>query len=291
MNFSTLQLAMNDGIATIELAGPHPLNTFTVTTGHELISAFAALDQDHSVRAIIVTGRGEGAFCAGMDLATAGNVFGIDETREQHLARPYGEIADSEHLEAIRDLGGRVSLAISDCRKPVIGAINGLAIGVGATMTLAMDARIASDRARFGFVFGKIGIVPEACSTWFLPRVVGLPQAMDWMLSAEIFDAQEALRGGLVREITAADALVPAAHKLADRFTKGRSRVSTALTKQMLIHNALARTPMEAHKIESLAMFYTSMGDGAEGVRAFMEKRKPAFDANRPMPPFYPWWA
>jgi enoyl-CoA hydratase/carnithine racemase len=290
MTFSTLELAVEDGIATLSLAGPHPLNTFTVTTGHDLIAAFDALDKDNAVRAVIVTGRGQKAFCAGMDLGTVGNVFGIDETREPHLSHPYQEIAESEHLEAIRDLGGRVSLAISNCRKPVIGAINGLAIGVGATMTLAMDARIASEPARFGFVFGKIGIVPEACSTWFLPRIVGLPQAMDWLLSAEIFDAQEALRGRLVREVTAPDALLVSARQLADRFTQNKSRVSTALTKQMLIRNALARTPMEAHKIESLAMFYTSMGDGAEGVRAFIEKRAPNFDDQRPMPPFYPWW-
>jgi enoyl-CoA hydratase/carnithine racemase len=290
MNFSCIEIVIDDGIATLTLAGAHPLNTFSVTTGSELIAAFSALSEDNAVRAIIVTGRGEKAFCAGMDLAVDGNVFGLDESLESRLLGAFDGSVDGAPLEAIRDLGGRVALTIADCRKPVIAAINGLAIGIGATMTLAMDARIASDRARFGFVFGKIGIVPEACSTWFLPRIVGLPQAMDWMLSAEIFDAEEALRGKLVREVTLPEDLLASARALADRYTTDRSRVSTALIKQMLIRNALARTPTEAHKIESLAMFYTSIGDGAEGVRAFQEKRKPIFNNNRPMPPFYPWW-
>src|SRR5262249_49617604 len=156
------------------------------------------------------------------------------------------------------------ALAIYDCKKPVIAAINGPAVGIGATMTLSMDLRLASETARIGFVFGKLGIVPEACSTWFLPRLVGMQQAMEWMYSAEIFDAQEALRGGLVRSVHPPDQLLDAAYALARRFTHARSPVSIALIRQMLLRNGAAVHPLEAHRVESLGVFYTSIGDGQE---------------------------
>lgn len=290
MTFQTLEIEHDDEIATVRLNRPEHLNSFTVTMGHELIEVFRDVNEDARVRAVIVTGNGPKAFCAGMDLSADGNVFGIDESLEERLPALFEHAIDSEELEAVRDMGGRLTLAIADCGKPVIGAVNGVAVGIGATMTLAMDARVAATTARFGFVFNKLGIVPEACSTWFLPRIVGLSQALEWMLSAEIFDAQEALRGRLVREITEPDALLPAARALADKFTLGRSRVATALTKQMLLRNPTADSPLVAHKLESLGMFYTSIGDGKEGVQAFLERRAPKFDASRPMPPFYPWW-
>lgn len=290
MKPQTIAIEIVDEIATITLNRPNQLNSFTVTMGRELIAAFHQLSDDDGVRAVIVTGSGPKAFCAGMDLSTDGNVFGLDENLHDRLPDLFNHPIESEELSTIRDFGGQLTLAIADCRKPVIAAINGVAVGVGVTMTLAMDARIASTSARFGFVFNKIGIVPEACSTWFLPRIVGLPQALEWALSANIFDAQEALRGGLVRSIEEPDALLAAARALADQFTLGRSRVSTALTKQMLVRNSSTLSPMDAHKIESLAMFYTSIGDGKEGVQAFKERREPKYDPSRPMPPFYPWW-
>jgi enoyl-CoA hydratase/carnithine racemase len=289
MSYETITIDVEDEIATITLNRPDKLNAFSVTMAGELQQAFNTASEDHGVRAVIVTGAGK-AFCAGMDLSREGNVFGLDETHEERLPSLFDLPIDSEELAGVRDLGGQLALSILNCRKPVIGAINGAAVGIGATMTLSMDARIASDQARFGFVFGRIGIVPEACSTWLLPRIVGLPRALEWMYAADIFDAQEALQGGLVREVAAADALMKSARHLADRFTRNRSRVGTALTKQMLLHNPTQPNPMMAHKIESLSMFYASIGDGKEGVRAFLEKRAPTFDTNRPMPPFYQWW-
>ncbi|HET8705092.1 MAG TPA: enoyl-CoA hydratase-related protein, partial [Pseudomonadales bacterium] len=192
----------------------------------------------------------------------------------------------------VRDTGGRVTLAIYDCKKPVIAAINGAAVGIGATMTLAMDFRLASEKARIGFVFGKIGVAPEACSTWFLPRLVGLSQAMEWVYSGDILDAAEALRGGLVRSVSRPENLLEDAKALARRFITDRSPVSLALMRQMLLRNPAYPHPREAHRIESLAMFYTSIGDGKEGVRSFLEKRAPHYthSATTDMPPFYPWW-
>jgi enoyl-CoA hydratase/carnithine racemase len=289
MPLTTIKIDIDDEVATLTLNRPDQLNAYSVTMAHELMQAFNDLSESSGVRAVIVTGAGK-AFCAGMDLSREGNVFGIDESLEGQLPDLLDLPIDSPELAGMRDLGGQLALSILNCCKPVIGAINGAAVGIGATMTLSMDARIASDKARFGFVFGRIGIVPEACSTWLLPRIVGLPRAMEWIYSADIFDAQEALRGGLVREITGPDALLSAARTLADRFSKNRSRTALALTKQMLIHNPAQTSPMLPHKLESLSMFYASIGDGKEGVRAFLEKRAPRFDNSRPMPPFYKWW-
>jgi enoyl-CoA hydratase/carnithine racemase len=191
----------------------------------------------------------------------------------------------------VRDTGGRVSLAIYDCKKPVIAAINGAAVGVGATMTLAMDFRLASEKARIGFVFGKIGVTPEACSSWFLPRIVGLQQALEWVYTADIFDAAEAQRAGLVRSVHAPDDLLAEARAFAHRLVDGRSPVAVALARQMMLRNSALPDPLSAHKVDSLAMFYTSLADGKEGVASFREKRPAQFEgkASR-MPPFYPWW-
>jgi enoyl-CoA hydratase/carnithine racemase len=193
----------------------------------------------------------------------------------------------------VRDTGGRVTLAIFNCAKPVIAAINGAAVGIGATMTLAMDFRIASEKARIGFVFGKIGITPEACSTWFLPRIVGIQQALEWCYSAEIMDGHEAQRGGLVKAVVAPDQLLPEAYKLARKFIDNRSPVAIALTRQMMYRNSAQPHPLEAHKVDSLAIFYASLQDGKEGVRSFLEKRAPQFTARVPddLPPFYRDWA
>ncbi len=225
-----------------------------------------------------------------MDLSVGGNVFGLDESQEPTLSDMHDRLEDPAVLEGVRDTGGRVTLAIYACTKPVIAAINGPAVGIGATMTLAMDVRMASEKARVGLVFGKIGIVPEACSTWFLPRIVGISRALELVYSADILDAAAAREAGLVRSVHAPDELLPAAYELAARFTRHRSPVATALTRQMMYRNSAQPHPLEAHRIDSLAMFYTSRGDGKEGVASFLEKRDPDFSGRTTdMPPFYPW--
>lgn len=288
--YETLRYEVADGILTLHLDRPESLNAFTVTMANELVSAFDRASADDSVAAIVVTGSGK-AFCAGMDLSSEGNVFGLDETQRPTLQDLDDRFEDPEIVDGVRDTGGRVSLAIFRCLKPVIAAINGAAVGIGATMTLPMDVRIASDRARIGFVFGRLGIVPEACSTWFLPRIVGMSQALELVYSADIIDASTALELGLVREVVPEQDLLPTAYALARRFTEGRSPVATALMRQMLYRNASAPDPVDAHRVESLAMFYTSMGDGKEGVAAFLEKRPAEFTGRVPedMPPFHPW--
>ncbi|MCC7267283.1 MAG: crotonase/enoyl-CoA hydratase family protein [Caulobacteraceae bacterium] len=289
MAYSTLTYDIDDRILTLTLNRPDSLNAFTVEMAHELIDAFRRASDDDAVGAIVVTGRGR-AFCAGMDLSRAGNVFGLDEAQSPTLSDMRERLEDPAIRDGVRDTGGRVTLAIFDCKKPVIAAINGPAVGIGLTMTLAMDIRMAADSARMGFVFGRLGIVPEACSSWFLPRLVGPQQALEWVLSGDIFDAEEGLRGGLLRSIHPRDDLLPAAYALARKFIDRRSPVAVALARQMLLRNAAQAHPIEAHRVDSLAMFYTSIGDGKEGVAAFLEKRDPTFAGRATaMPPFYPW--
>jgi enoyl-CoA hydratase/carnithine racemase len=290
MTYATLDFALDDGVATLTLNRPEQLNAFTVTMANELVAAFGRASEDDAVRAVVVTGAGR-AFCAGMDLSVPGNVFGLNEALTPSLDDMTRWLDDPQIVEGVRDTGGRVALAIYDCKKPVIAAINGAAVGIGATMTLPMDFRLASERARIGFVFGRLGITPEACSTWFLPRIVGLQQALEWVYSADIFDAQEALRAGLVRSVHAPEDLLAEAHALAHRIVDGRSPVATALARQMLLRNSAQPDPLAAHRVDSLAMFYTSNADGKEGVAAFREKRAPQFSGRASqMPPFYPWW-
>lgn len=291
-NFQTLACELADGILTITLNRPEQLNAFTPQMAGELIDAFRAASSEDAVRAVIVTGAGK-AFCAGMDLSAQGNVFGLDESLRPTIADMHRRLEDPAIVHGVRDTGGRVTLSIFECTKPVIGAINGAAVGIGATMTLAMDVRLASEKARIGFVFGKIGIVPEACSSWFLPRLVGVSQALEWVYSGDIFDAQEAVRGGLVKAAYPPEQLLAEAKQLARRFVDNRSPVATALARQMMYRNSAQAHPLDAHRIESLAMFYTSVGDGKEGVRSFLEKRAPEFKAraSSDLPPFYDEWA
>jgi enoyl-CoA hydratase/carnithine racemase len=290
MHYQTLDWQVADGILTLTLNRPEQLNAFTVTMANELVDAFNRASEDDAVRAIVVTGSGR-AFCAGMDLSVPGNVFGLDESQAPTLDDMHDRLEDPAIFKGVRDTGGRVTLAIYNCKKPVIAAINGAAVGIGATMTLAMDVRLVSTKARIGFVFGKIGVVPEACSSWFLPRIVGISQALDWVYSGDILDAEEVLRGGLVKAIHAPEDLLAEAYKLARRYVSNRSPVAVALIRQMLYRNAAQDHPVEAHRIDSLGMFYTSIGDGKEGVRSFLEKRDPAFTGKASaMPPFYPWW-
>jgi enoyl-CoA hydratase/carnithine racemase len=287
--YETLDYSVSEGILTLTLDRPDHLNAFTVEMADELVDAYDRASGDDDVAAIVVTGRGR-AFCAGMDLSVGGNVFGLHESLEPTMADLHDRLEDPEILEGVRDTGGRVALATYRCTKPVVGAINGAAVGIGATMTLPMDVRLASERARIGFVFGRLGIVPEATSTWFLPRIVGISRALEWVYSADILSAEEAHEGGLVRSVHPEGELLDAAYDLARRFTKNRSPVATALTRQMMYRNAAQPHPLEAHRVDSLAMFYTSIGDGKEGVAAFLEKREPDFTGRTTdMPPFYPW--
>ena len=278
MNYTTLDCKVADRVLTVMLNRPERLNAFTVTMADELEHAFRRASADDDVGAVVVTGAGR-AFCAGMDLASSGNVFGLDETLSPSLQDMHDRLDDPAILRGVRDTGGRVVLAIYDCMKPVIGAINGAAIGIGATMTLPMDVRLAAEGAKIGFVFGRLGIVPEACSSWFLPRLVGISQALEWVYTAEPFDAAEAVRGGLVKAAVPAAQLLEEAYKLAHRFIDHRSPVAVGLARQLLYRNAAQPHPIEAHRVDSLAMWHLSQADGAEGVRAFLEKRTPQFSA------------
>ncbi len=291
MTYSSLDYSVADGILTLSLNRPEQMNAFTVTMANELIAAFNRASDEDAVRAIVVTGAGK-AFCAGMDLSVPGNVFGLDESQQPTLQDLSERLDDPAIHDGVRDTGGRVTLAIFNCKKPVIAAINGAAVGIGATMTLAMDVRLASEKARIGFVFGKIGIVPEACSSWFLPRIVGISQALEWCYSGDILTAEEAKAGGLVKAVLPPEQLLPAAYELAKKFVENRSPVAIALTRQMLYRNSAQAHPVEAHKIDSLAMFYTSLKDGKEGVKSFVEKRAPVYTAQASeMPAFYQEWA
>lgn len=287
-----IRCALKDDILTVKLNRTERMNAFTVNMALELVQMFQHASEDDNVRAVVLTGDGD-AFCAGMDLQgeAGSSVFGLNETLRPTM-RDLDERLDAPEIEqGVRDIGGRVVLAMFDCKKPLIAAINGVAIGVGATITLACDIRLASSRARFGFVFGKIGIVPDACSSWFLPKVVGLPKALEWTLSGEFIGAEGALNAGLVSELCEPESLLNRAYELASAFTTSRSPVSVALIRQMLYRNASFEHPMQAHKVESLGIFYTSMADGKEGVSAFLNKRQPNYEGlASAMPDFYPWW-
>ena len=276
-SYGTLSVELDeDGVCTLTLDRPEALNSFTVTMARELEAFFRAAATDDAVRAVVVTGAGR-AFCAGMDLSADGNVFGLDETLHPTPADLRDHLTEEPWQDGVRDTGGKVTLAIHACPKPVIAAINGPAVGIGATMTLAMDLRLASTTARIGFVFGRLGIVPEACSSYFLPRIVGLQQALEWVYSAEVLTAEAAREGRLVRSVHEPDELLPAARELALSFVVGRSPVALALAKQLLHAGTSAASPLEMHRADSLAMWHTSVGDGKEGVAAFREKRAPRF--------------
>ena len=266
MEYTQIIYSVADHVATITLNRPDQLNAFTSKMMREIIDAFDQVDADDDVRAVIVTGVGRG-FCAGADLSGGGETFskgGSDEIPED--------------VGIPRDGGGLVSLRIFECTKPVIGAINGAAVGVGVTMTLPMDIRLASEHAKFGFVFARRGIVPEACSSWFLPRLVGISQATEWCYTGRVFPAAEALDGGLVRSVHAADDLLPAARAIAAEIAENTAPVSVALTRQMLWRMLGASHPMEAHKVDSRGILSRGASpDAREGVVSFLEKRAPQF--------------
>ncbi len=277
--FETISWSVDgDGIATLVLDRPDQLNAFSVTMARELTEFFEVHAHSDEIRAVVVTGAGR-AFCAGMDLTGEGNVFGLDETvlpTPEEFAAAYDR---PPYQDGVRDTGGKLTLAIHALPKPVIAAINGPAVGIGATMTLAMDTRLASTKARIGFVFGRLGIVMEACSSWFLPRIVGPAQALEWVYSADILTAEQAREGRLIRSVHEPDELVPAAQELARSWVVGRSAAATGIMKQLVYRGLGAATPLEQHLADSLGMYYTSIGDGKEGVAAFLDKRTPEFTA------------
>lgn len=280
MEYSQILFDVDDHVATITLNRPDRLNAFTGTMMNELIDAFDRTDADDDVRAVIVTGAGRG-FCAGADLGSGGDTFAKGGSDVQ------------SDVGVPRDGGGLVSLRIYDSKKPVIGAINGAAVGVGVTMTLPMDIRLASEHAKFGFVFARRGIVPEACSSWFLPRLVGISQAAEWCYSGRVFPAHEALDGGLVRSVHSADDLLSAARAIAADIAENSSPVSVALTRQMLWRMLGAAHPMEAHRADSRGIALRGpSADAREGVESFLEKR-PAAYTNRvsdELPDVFPNW-
>jgi enoyl-CoA hydratase/carnithine racemase len=273
--FETITTAVDDGLFILTLNRPNRMNAFTPLMMREMCAAFDAADADDAVRAVIVTGAGR-AFCAGADLGCGAATFDYAARGgKDGVGSPIREdgSVDWDH-EGVRDNGGRLTLRIFACKKPVIGAINGAAVGIGATMQLPMDFRLASDTARFGFVFARRGIVPEAASSWFLPRLVGIGQALDWCYSGRVFDAAEALKGGLVRSLHAPDDLLPAARALAKELTSESAPVSIALTRQMMWRMMGAASPMDAHRLDSrLVWARGGMADAKEGVTSFLEKR------------------
>jgi enoyl-CoA hydratase/carnithine racemase len=282
-NYTQILYDVADGIATITLHRPEKMNAFTDTMMSEMIDAFDLIDADDDVRAVIVTGHGDRAFCAGADLTPEGG---------GQVFANRGEV-ESLSDERVRDGGGLLTLRIYDCKKPVIAAVNGAAVGVGVTMQLPMDIRLASDTARFGFVFARRGIVPEAASSWFLPRLVGMQQALEWCYTGRVFDAQEALKGGLIRSVHPAGELMAEARKLAREIADNTAPVSIALTRHMLWRNSAQSHPMEAHKVDSRAIYRRSRsGDAQEGIASFLEKRAPAYPdkVSADMPDFFPWW-
>jgi len=294
MSYQEILYEVAGGILTITLNRPDKLNAFTPVMMRELIDAFDKADADDDVRAIIVTGAGR-AFCAGADLSAGAKSFDYagrpDRQDGGSAVRPDGSI-DWSHPQ-VRDGGGQVTLRIFRCLKPVIAAVNGPAVGIGVTMQLAMDIRMASEDARFGFVFSKRGIVPEAASSFFLPRIVGISRALEWCYSGRVFPAAEALQGGLVRSLHKSDELLPAAYALAREFADGTAPVSVALIRQMMWRGLGMDDPMEAHKVDSRGIFARGRSrDVAEGVTSFLEKRPPVFPekVSTDMPDYFPWW-
>ncbi|MDO8423391.1 MAG: crotonase/enoyl-CoA hydratase family protein [Parvibaculum sp.] len=295
MAYSTIKYDVSENILTITLSRPEKLNAFTGEMMAEMIDAFDRADADDDVRAIIVTGEGR-AFCAGADLSAGAKTFDYEARTDRpdkqgNPVQADGSINWSD--EAVRDGGGRLTLRIFECLKPVIAAVNGPAVGIGVTMQLAMDIRLASDTAKFGFVFARRGIVPEACSSWFLPRIVGISKALEWTYSGRVFPAQEARDGGLVSAIYKPEELLPAARAMAREIADNTASVSVALTRQMMWRISAMDHPMEAHKIDSRAIYARGRTqDAKEGVVSFLEKRPAVYPdkVSKDMPSFFPWW-
>ena len=282
-DFTQIKLDIADGIATVTLHRPEKMNAFTRVMMDEFISALDVTDADDSVRAVIVTGHGDRAFCAGADLTPEGGGHVFSDPN------PVDDLSD----ERVRDGGGRLTLRLFNSQKPLIGACNGVAVGVGATMQLPFDMRLCSDNARFGFVFARRGITPEAASSWFLPRLVGMQTALEWCMTGRIFDAGEALDRGFVRSVHPQGELIDAATSIAREIADNTSAVSVAMTRAMLWRLGADGHPMDAHRIDSRSIYRLSRSaDAKEGIASFLEKRSPTYPdkVSKDMPDFYPWW-
>ncbi|HET7335448.1 MAG TPA: crotonase/enoyl-CoA hydratase family protein [Rhizomicrobium sp.] len=290
--YEHIKTEVKDQILTLTLHRPEKMNAFTATMMNEMIDVFTKVNSDDDVRAVVVTGEGK-AFCAGADLSSGADTFDATK-RADRQDRNAGSVDSVDWSdERIRDGGGRVTLAIFQCLKPVIAAVNGAAVGIGLTMQLAMDIRLASDKARFGFVFSRRGIVPEAASSWFLPKIVGISQALAWCYSGKVFPADEALKGGLVSEVLPPDQLLPRAYEIAGEIRDNTAPVSVALIRQMLWRLSATDDPMEAHKIDSRGIYARgASADVKEGVMSFLEKRPAKFPdvVSKDMPRYFPWW-
>jgi len=281
MELTQTRYEVEKGVATLTLYRPDKLNAVTVTMRKELIEIFTAADQDDSVRAVVVRGAGS-AFCAGADLSSGGSAF--DRTTQEG-----GKVKIGEH----RDGGGQISLAIFKCRKPVIAAINGHAVGVGITMTLPMDIRIVSEEAKIGFVFTRRGVAPEACSAWFLPRIVGISKAAEWIYTGRVFRASEEATSGLFNHVVPQAQVFDKAMKIAEEIAENTSPVSVAISKALLWHGHVESDPQSVHLIDSRCFYWLgSQRDSHEGVQSFLDKRPPKFTmkVSSDMPDFYPWW-
>ena len=282
-DYTQIALDIDGPVATVTLNRPEKMNAFTRTMMAEFIDALDTTDADDSVRAVIVTGAGDRAFCAGADLTPegGGHVFS-DPDQVDDLSDP-----------KVRDGGGQLTLRLFNSKKPLIGACNGVAVGVGATMQLPFDIRLASEDARYGFVFARRGIVPEAASSWFLPRLVGMQTALEWCMTGRVFPASEAREAGLVRSLHPKAELLDAARELAHEIAQNTSAVSVSMTRAMLWRLGAGGHPMDAHKVDSRAIYRLSRGlDAKEGIASFLEKREPDYPAkvSEDMPDFYPWW-
>jgi enoyl-CoA hydratase/carnithine racemase len=281
LDLTHTRFEVSNGIATVTLCRPEQMNAFTPTMALELIDIFAEADRDDAVRVVVVTGAGK-AFCAGADLSFGASTFDV-------CKREGKEVPISQH----RDRGGRVALAIFNCRKPVIGAINGHAVGVGITMTLPMDIRVAAADAKIGFVFARRGVVPEACSSWFLPRIVGIARAAEFVYTGRIFRAQEEATSGLFNYVLPREDVLPKAMAIAAEIAENTAPVSVALSKSMLWHGLGEKDPQSAHLIDSRCFYWCGRRkDALEGVQSFLDKRSPHFTMSptEDMPDFYPWW-
>ena len=285
--FEQIKLEKEDGIAVLTLHRPDKMNAFTGKMMQEMIAAFDETDKDDDIKAVIVTGSGERAFCAGADLSEGAKTFDYDARADS------GEAGRTNKEDIQRDGGGRVTLRIFESLKPVIGAINGAAVGIGVTMQLPMDIRIASDNARFGFVFNKRGINPEAASSWFLPRLVGISKALEWCYTGRVFPASEALAGGLVSEVVPQADLMSRAKELAREIADNTAPVSNAVTRHMMWRMLGAEHPMDAHIVDSASIYERGQSaDAKEGVMSFLEKRPAKYEGSvsKDMPTFFPWW-
>ena len=291
--FETLRYEIEDQVLLLTMNRPERLNAFNSQMQREFLEALDHADTDDEIRAVIVTGEGRG-FCAGADLSKGAETFDYDNQAEGAKADRASNEGRQEGSNAwLRDGGGLLSLRIYEFNKPIIAAINGPAVGVGVTMTLPMDIRIASTQARIGFVFSRRGIVPEACSSYFLPRVVGISKALEWAYSGKVFDADEALKGGLIRSVHEPEDLLPTARAIASEIAENTSAISVTMIRHMMWRMLGADHPMEAHKVDSRGIFHLGRGaDAHEGVMSFLEKRPADFTmkTSEDLPEFFPWW-